>query len=63
MDVATRGRHVTHQVFNGVLDDLVPVVDDGVGVVLYQILRALTSLQLQEDTWDVELNYYFFESN
>lgn len=45
--VASRG--ATHQQFDGVQNDLVPVVYDAVCVILYQILRAVTCLELLGD--------------
>lgn len=39
----------THQQSDGVQNDLVPVVYDAVCVILYQILRAVTCLELLSD--------------
>lgn len=39
----------THQEYDGVQNDLVPVVYDAVRVILNQILRAVTCLELLRD--------------
>ena len=41
-----RALHATHQLFDGVRNDLVPVSDDAVSVILNEVLRPVTSLHL-----------------
>lgn len=45
--------HRTHQLSDGVVNDLLPVVDDAVSVVLDEVLRPIASLQLTRTQYHV----------